>query len=211
MQIRPRKFTALLAKPKNQETGKRFRNKLFRALSTTKSRIFGKRGSRQNQVAKIAVIAIVSAIGAVALNSPEGRKMIVLLYSQVTAKLSSFISEPVESSSSSSIPESTGRLKYLYFALGTICIVANSILWEWDDNGQIRYRFRQSVPEPDPTSKILKIAEKIYDYLPEPFSQLLILLGEAGGFFLVGFLFFADLERGGPITFILETIVNWFN
>lgn len=118
-------------------------------------------------------------------------------------------SETLDSASNPSTLDSSSRTKYLYFILGAICIVANAIVWQYDENGQIIFRF-QPAPEPDNTSRILKMLDQIYDYLPETVSQLLILLGEIGGIFLGIGLIFVDLVHGGPIDFILGSIIDLF-
>ena len=208
------KVTTLFAKPKNRlsQTGKRFIDKLRRALGSSTIRVFGRRGSKQRRLVNMTLLALIPAgCIAYAFYNPEARKLLALLSSQAKSSLSSLISETLESSSGTDAPNSNSRSQYIYFIIGVLCIVANSILWQYDENGQIRFRFRQRIPEPEDTSYLLAIAEKIYDYLPEPISQLLILVAEIGGIFIGGSVFFADLAYGGPISYILEIIVNLFN
>ena len=208
-----KKILALFAKPKLRDTGKRFRDKLRRALSSISSsmvRVFGKRGSMHRRVVNVSLLALFAAGCERALNDPEIQRMAVLMYSKAESYISSLTSKTLESSSSTSTLENSSRSKYIYFIVGFIVIVANAILWQYTDDGEIKYRFRQSVPEPEKTSELLKIAEKIYDYLPEPLSQLLILAGEIGGIFIGGSLLFADLEHNGPITSLVQSIIDLF-
>lgn len=200
---------AIFTKPKNRlsETSKRFIDKLDRALGPNIVRVFGRRGSKQRRRVNLCLLVL---IGGVVGTNPEAQKLCALLFSQAKSSLHSLISETVESSSSTSTLESSSRSKYTYFIIGAICLVANSILWQYDENGQIGYRFSQSSPEPDETSYVLQIAEKIYDAIPEPINQWLVAVAEILGIFGGLFLFKKDLVHGGPITSFLEIIINLF-
>lgn len=209
-----KRLPVLFANPRNRlfETGKRFRDKIRKALGKSMRRVFGKRGSIRRKISNIALTVIFSVgCGATFYNSPEARKLAVIFYSKAESLISSLTSETLESSTSTSTLDSINRPKYIYFIMGVICIVANSILWQYDENGQISYRFHQRVPEPEKTPYLLKIAEEIYDYFPEPLSQLLVLVVEIGGIFVSGFVLFADMEHKGPISSLVDSIIDLFN
>ena len=203
-----KKSTALFAGTKNRlsRTGHRFRRKLNQAL--------GPHGSKRRQLTKIAIVALASgAIAGALYYFPGYRKMVTSTLVQAKSRLISPTSETLESSDSTSNTYSNSQSKFIRYGIVTLCIVAGlaSMIWQYDADGQISFRFGQCPTEPEDPSyqkKLLKIVDKLYDMLPEPISQFLIAVAGIAGIKVILTTLYIDIVYGGPICYIMETIVN---